>query len=31
MFRYALATVALLLLPTETSEGSIAKPVELIP
>jgi hypothetical protein len=30
IFRYALTTIALLLLLTETSEGSRAKPVELI-
>jgi hypothetical protein len=31
MFRYALAAVALLLLPTKTSKGSRAELVELIP
>jgi hypothetical protein len=31
MFRYALATIALLLLLTETSEGSRAEPVDLNP
>jgi hypothetical protein len=31
MLRYALAAIALLLLPTKTSEGSRAEPVELIP